>query len=153
MSATPASFRASSTLFVGVCSEPFIKDRNGIAIWIEFLLHRHELSQVLILVPVTVVDRSPFHHEIFENLGVLLFCFLEPEGKAEAPFSRHPGVGICVCHRAAIQEKGAPSAVLPWGCLQFAASIQLVEFSLARPFPLRQFLEPGQVLSRVLNST
>src|SRR5258708_33080495 len=134
-------------------SEPFIKDRNGIAIWIEPLPHRHELRQVLSLVPVTVVDRSPFHHEILEYSGVLLFCFLEPEGKAEAPFSRHPGVGICLCHRAAVQEKGAPSAVPPWGCLQFAASIQPVELSLACSFPLRQFLEPGQVLSRVLNRT
>src|SRR5712664_147606 len=134
-------------------SEPFIKDRNGIAIWIELLLHRHELSQVLSLVPVTVVDRSPFHYEILEYSGVLLFCFLQPEGKAEASFSRHPGVGICLCHRAAVQEKGAPSAVPPWGCLQFAASIQPVELSLACSFPLRQFLEPGQVLSRVLNRT
>src|SRR5713226_593925 len=90
-------------------SKPFIKDRNSIAIWIELLLHGHELSQVLILVPVTVMDRSPFHHEIFEHLSVLLFCFLEPEGKAEASFSRHPGVGICICHGAAVQQKGAPS--------------------------------------------
>src|SRR6266478_492273 len=114
-----------------MCSEPFIKDRNGMAVWVELLLHR----------------------EIFEHLGVLLFCFLEPEGKAEPPFSRHPGVGICLCHRAAIQEEGAPRALPPWGCLQFAASIQPVEFSLACSFPLRQFLEPGQVLSRVLNRT
>src|SRR5882672_9534335 len=133
-------------------SEPFIKDRNGIAIWIELLLHRHELSQVLSLVPVTVVDRSPFHNEIFEQLAVLLFCFLEPEGKAEAPFSRHPSVGTCLCHRAAIQEKGAPSAVPPWGCLQFAASIQPVEFSLACPLPLRQFFEPGQILPYVFGA-
>src|SRR6266446_4732385 len=133
-------------------SEPFIKDRNGIAIWIELLLHRHELSQVLSLVPVTVVDRSPFHHEILEYSGVLLFCFLEPDGKAEAPFSRHPGVGICVCHRAAVQQKGAPSAVPPWGCLPFAASIQPVELSLARPFPLRQFFEPGQILACVFDA-
>src|SRR5712664_4736358 len=116
-------------------SEPFIKDRNGITIWIELLLHRHELSQVLSLVPVTVMDRSPFPHEIFENLGVLFFCFLEPDGKAEPPFSRHPCVGICLCHRAAVQQKGAPSAVPPWGSLQFAASIQPVELSLAGPFP------------------
>src|SRR6266850_6110142 len=136
-----------------MCSEPFIKDRNGMAVWVELLLHRHELSQVLILVPVTVVDRPSFHKEIFEHLGVLLFCFQEPEGKAEASFSRHPGVGICLCHRTAIQEKRAPSAVPPWGCLQFAASNQPMEFSLASSFPLRQFLEPGQVLSRVLNRT
>src|SRR6266478_1879539 len=133
-------------------SEPFIKDRNGIAIWIELLLHRHELSQLLSLVPVTVVDRSPFHHEILEYSGVLLFCFLEPDGKAEAPFSRHPGVGICVCHRAAVQQKGAPSALPPWGCLPFAASIQPVELSLARPFPLRQFFEPGQILACVFDA-
>src|SRR5712692_7003806 len=134
-------------------AKPFIKDRNSIAIGIELLLYRHELSQVLILVPVTVVDRSPFHHEILEYSGVLLFCFLEPEGKAEAPFSRHPGVGICLCHGTAIQEKGAPGAVPPWECLQFATSIQPMELSLACSFPLRQFFEPGQVLSRVLNRT
>src|SRR5258708_36018409 len=135
-----------------MCSEPFIKDRNGIAIGIELLLHRHELSQVLILVPVTVVDRSPFHHEILEYSGVLLFCFLEPEGKAQASFSRHPGVGISLCHGTAIQQKGAPSAVPPWGCLQFAASIQSVELSLARPFPLRQSFEPGQILPCVFGT-
>ena len=107
------------------------------AVWVELLLHRHELSQVLILVPVTVVDRPSFHREIFEHLGVLLFCFLEPEGKAEAPFGRHPGVGICLCHWAAIQEKGAPGAVPPWGCLPSATPTQLMELSLACPLPPR----------------
>ena len=40
-----------------------------------------------------------------------------------------------------------------WGCLQFAASIQPVEFSLACSFPLRQFFEPGKVLARIFDTT
>jgi len=106
------------------------------------------------LVPVAIANQPAFHHEVLEDLRVLLFCFLEPESKAESFFSGHLAVGICLCYRAAFQEKRAPGTVPAWGCLQFvlARGRQLVELPLPRSFSLRQFLEPGQVLALVLDA-
>src|SRR5487761_1339585 len=137
-----------------VCSEPFIEDRNRIAIWIEFLFHRHEVSQVLTLVPIAVANLPLFHHEILENPRVLLFRLLQPQGKSQSFFSRHLPVRICLCHRATVQQKRAPSAVSPWGDLQLpvARGNQFMELSLACPFPLCQFLEPRHIFPCVFGT-
>ncbi len=71
-----------SPLVVGARSEPFIKDRNGIPIWIELLLYGHKISHVFTLIPIAVLYRPAFDREILEHPRVVLLCFLEPEGKA-----------------------------------------------------------------------
>jgi len=47
-------------------SNPFIKNRNGIAIWIELLLHRHELSYVL-----SLACRQAFLKRFFDSSVVV----------------------------------------------------------------------------------
>src|SRR5437867_7365451 len=47
-------------------SNPFIKNRNGIAIWIELLLHRHELSHVL-----SLACRQAFLKRFFDSSVVV----------------------------------------------------------------------------------
>src|SRR5579875_4210552 len=136
-----------------MCFEPLIENRNSIAVWIAFLFHRHEVSEVLTVVPVAVMDRPALHHEIFENLRVLLFGFLQPESKAEPLLSGHLAVGICFCYRAAVQQKRAPGAVFSWGCseIPIPRGGELVELPLAGSFPLGQFLEPWHIPSFVFD--
>src|SRR6266849_415179 len=131
-----------------MCSEPFSKDRNGIAIWIELLLRWHEVSNVHALVIVSIADGIALHHEFPKHSRILFFGFLQPECKAQPLFCRYLAVGICRRHGAAVYKKWTPSAVSSRRCLQLPVSgrNQLMELSLTRPFPLGQFLEPAQVL-------
>src|SRR5258708_11261370 len=137
-----------------MCCEPFIKNENDILIWIEPLLGWHEASNVLALVLVPIVDRTVLHHQFLEHPCILLFGFLQPQGKSQPLFGGHLAVRICLCHWATVQQKRAPSAVPAWGDLQVpvARENQFMELLLACPLPLCQFLEPGQVLPCVFDT-
>src|SRR5260370_4126797 len=101
-----------------MCCEPFIKNENAILIWIEPLLGWHEASNVRALVLVPIVDRTVLHHQFLEHPCILLFGFLQPQGKSQSFFSRHLPVRIRLCHWATVQQKRTPSAVPAWGNLQ-----------------------------------
>src|SRR5260370_26746193 len=119
-----------------MCSEPWVKDRNSVAIWIELLFRWHKVSKIFALVFVPIADRPALHHEILQHSRILLFRFLQPERKPEPSFVCHLAVGIGLCHRAAFQQKRTPSAVPPRRCFQLpvADMNQLMEISLACPF-------------------
>src|SRR6267143_1477925 len=101
-----------------MCCEPFIENGNAILIWIEPLFGWHEASNVLALVLVPIANRTMLYHEFFKHPCVLFLGLLQPQGKAQPLFRGHLSVGICLCHRAAVQQKRAPSAVPAWGDLQ-----------------------------------
>src|SRR5260370_5666407 len=130
-----------------MCAEPLIEDRNSIAIWIELLFRRHEVSNVLTLVLVSIEDWSALHHEILKESSVLLFRSLQQERKPQPLAGRHLSVRIGLCHRTTVQQERTPSAVPSRRCFQIPAPErnQLMKLSLACPFPLCQFLEPRQV--------
>src|SRR5258706_5399190 len=84
------------------------------------------------------------------SLSTLVLCF-----SASCSQSRgHLAIEVCLCHWAALQQERAPSAVPPRRSLQFPVidRNKLVKPLLACPFPLCQFLEPGQVLTCVFNT-
>src|SRR6266446_4065810 len=66
---------------IGMCSKPFIKDRNSIAVWKELLFYRHESGNIFALVLIPIADRTSLHHEILQHFRVLFLRLLHPESK------------------------------------------------------------------------
>jgi hypothetical protein len=52
-------------------TRPLIEDCNGIAVWVELLFDRNEISHVFPLVTIAAVNGPEFNHEIPEHLS---FC-------------------------------------------------------------------------------
>ena len=88
-----------------MCCEPFIKNGNTILKWIEPLLDWHEASNVLALVLVPITDRTVLHHQLLKYPCILFFGLLQPQGKTQPLFCGQLPVRICLCHRAAVQQK------------------------------------------------